>query len=376
LAIPGQYIIVLKPETSLVERDVHVNSLKARFADAQSAAFEITGVFGILDLTGYFARLNPTLLKELLDHPQVSYIEQDQVFSITSAIDSEVEEPMASITQTGATWGIDRIDQRDLPLNQRYVYNDIAGSNVDVYVVDTGVLTTHTELSGRASAAFNAITGESGSDLNGHGTHVAGTIAGTQYGVAKKSTIYGVKVLAGNGSGSTTGVISGVNYVANNKSGSRRSVANMSLGGGASTTLDSAVANAVSGGVIFAVAAGNDNANACNGSPARVASAITVGATTNTDARSSFSNFGTCVDIFAPGTSITSAWIGSNTATQTISGTSMASPHVAGVAAIQASINPSRLPSAYLSFLTSESTPNKVTNAGTGSPNRLLFSSQ
>jgi len=372
MAVPNQYIVVLHPTTSLVERDAHVSLLKAQIAE--SAAAEVTGVFGILDLVGYFARLTPELLKQILENPQVKYVEQDQVMSITAAVEAEDEAPLAVITQVGATWGLDRIDQRDLPLNQQFIYDTKAGTGVDAYIVDTGLLITHTQFGGRASAVFTAITTEANTDLNGHGTHVGGTVAGTTYGVAKGATLYAVKVLAGSGSGTTAGVISGVNYVTNNKSGSRRSVANMSLGGGASATLDSAVANSVTAGVIFAVAAGNDNANACNSSPARVTSAITVGASASNDARSTFSNIGTCVDVFAPGTSITSAWIGSASATNTISGTSMASPHVAGVAALHASVDPALPPASYQSYIIQTASANKLTNVGTGSPNRLLYS--
>jgi len=373
MAIAGSYIVVLKPELSIVQRDVHVNQVKD-IISLDATIGEVTGVFGILDLIGYFARLSPALLKELLEHPQVLYIEQDQVFSISSVIEPEPEAPLAILTQTGATWGLDRVDQRDLPLNGLFIYDDRAGSGVDSYIIDTGVLATHNEFSGRASGAFNAITNEANTDLNGHGTHVSGTIGGNTYGVAKKTTIYGVKVLAGNGSGTTAGVISGVDYVTRSRSTTRRSVANMSLGGGASTTLDTSVANSVTAGVIYAVAAGNDNANACNGSPARVTSAITVGASTNTDARSSFSNIGTCVNLFAPGSSITSSYIGSNSATSVLSGTSMASPHVAGVAALHASVDPSLAPAQYQNWFQSAATLNKITNPGTGSPNRLLYS--
>jgi len=370
MAVPNQYIVVLDSATALVERDAHISQLKEKIGESTSA--QVTGVFNIGDLIGYYAQLTPALLKELLEHPQVKYVEQDQVMSITSVI--EPEEEFATVTQTGATWGIDRIDQRDLPLNSEFRYNDLGGAGVDAYIVDTGILITHNQFSGRATAVFNAITNEANSDLNGHGTHVSGTVGGTTYGIAKKVNLYAVKVLSGSGSGTTAGVISGVNYVTNNKSGSKRSVANMSLGGGASATLDTAVTNAVAAGIVFAVAAGNDNGNACNSSPSRVTTAITVGASANTDARSTFSNWGTCVDVFAPGTSITSAWIGSTTATSTISGTSMASPHVCGVTALHASVDPTLLPSQYQAYIIATSTAGKITNPGTGSPNRLLYS--
>jgi subtilisin family serine protease len=240
--------------------------------------------------------------------------------------------------------------------------------------VDTGVSTTHTDFSGRLRSGFSAINDSRGSnDCNGHGTHVAGTAAGTTYGVAKAASIIPVRVLDCAGSGSNTGVIAGLDWIIANHTAGVPAVANMSLGGGASFALDTAVQNAINDGVVMAVAAGNSNANACNYSPARAANAITVGATERTDVRASYSNFGSCIDIFAPGTSITSAWINSATAINTISGTSMASPHVAGVAAALLSANPTFTPADISSMLRSSATPNVVSSAGTGSPNYLLY---
>jgi len=370
MAVPNQYIVVLQPTVSILERDAHVSRLNGKIADSDA---EVQFMYSIGEFIGYSAKLTPALLKELLEDPQVQYVEQDQVMSISSAVEPEPESAFATITQTGATWGLDRIDQRDLPLNQAFVYNAAAGEDVHAYIVDTGLLVTHQQFAGRASSSYNAITNEAATDLNGHGTHVGGTVGGSTYGVAKKVTLYAVKVLSGSGSGTTAGVIAGVDHVTKNKHATKRSVANMSLGGGASATLDAAVTQAVAAGVVFSVAAGNDNANACNTSPARVTTAITVGATANTDARSSFSNFGTCVNVFAPGTSITSAWIGSATATSTISGTSMASPHVCGVTALHASIDPALPPAQYQAYITATATQNKITSVGTGSPNLLLF---
>jgi len=222
---------------------------------------------------------------------------------------------------------------------------------------------------------FNAITTEPSSDLNGHGTHCAGTAAGTTYGVAKLANLFSVKVLSAGGSGTWAGVISGIQYVTDNMSPTNPSVASMSLGGGVSPTVDAAVNASIAAGVSYSIAAGNSNANACLFSPARVPQAVTVGATTNTDARASYSNIGPCVNIFAPGTAITSDWIGStNTAINTISGTSMACPHVTGAIAIQLSLDPTLTPDEVTSVLDDFGTAGVVGNPGTGSPNLLLYS--
>jgi len=371
--IPGSYIVVLKDGLEITDRDAHIFALKDKISAAGAVDAEIGWSYNIGSLIGFSAKLTQDLLKAELAHPDVKYIECDQVMSINFEQDKEARAPLATVTQTGATWGLDRIDQRSLPLSGSYVYSSVAGSGVDVYVIDTGILTTHVDFGSRAQFVFTAITGESNTDLNGHGTHCSGTVAGTTYGVAKQASLKAVKVLSASGSGTTAGVISGVNYVTNNKSATRPSVASMSLGGGASTTLDQAVQNSIAAGTVYAIAAGNDNGNACNSSPARVATAVTVGATQSNDARSSFSNYGTCVTVFAPGTSITSDWIGSNTATNTISGTSMATPHVAGVLALQLALS-NRTPAASKTWITTNGTPGVVTNPGTGSPNILLYS--
>ena len=275
-------------------------------------------------------------------------------------------------SQTPATWGLDRIDQRDLPLNNTYNYNQ-TGQAVHAYIIDTGMRATHQQFTGRVGNGADFVgDGQGTNDCHGHGTHVAGTTGGTTYGVAKLVTLHAVRVLNCQGSGTNSGVIAGVDWVTANHGSP--AVANMSLGGGISTALDSAVNNSVNSGVSYAVAAGNSNANACNSSPARAPAANTVGSTTSTDARSSFSNFGTCLDIFAPGSSITSAWNTSDTATNTISGTSMASPHVAGAIALYLQTNPGASPSTVTNALIANSTLNHVTNAGSGSPNRLLYS--
>lgn len=308
-------------------------------------------------LNGFAVEMTEEEAIALSEDFRVAYVEEDSIVTLDA-------------TQTNAPWGLDRIDQRNRPLNGTYVFNYTA-SNVRAYVIDTGILTTHNDFGGRAANNFDAFGGN-GADCNGHGTHVAGTIGGATYGVAKGVQLRGIRVLNCQGSGTNSGVIAGVDWVRLNHVAP--AVANMSLGGGISTALDTAVNNLSNAGVPIAVAAGNSNANACNSSPARAANAITVGSTTSTDARSSFSNFGTCLDLFAPGSSILSTWFTSNTATATLSGTSMASPHVAGVAALYKGQNPSASSATVRNAIVNGATTGVVTNPGTGSPNRLLYS--
>lgn len=309
-------------------------------------------------LKGFSASLPAAAIEGLRRNPNIELIEADQEMSIVT-------------TQLSATWGLDRIDQRDLPLSTTYTY-EADGSGVSAYILDTGIRASHNGFGGRVSSGFTAIADGNGTnDCNGHGTHVAGTVGSSTWGVAKNTALIAVRVLGCNGSGTNAGVIAGIDWVTANHD--KPAVANMSLGGGASTALDQAVANAVAAGVTFVVAAGNSNANACNYSPARAPTAVTVGATTSSDARASYSNIGTCLDIFAPGSGITSTWNTSNTATNTISGTSMASPHVAGAAALYLEDNPNATPAAVTDALKANATTGKVTNPGTGSPNRLLF---
>ncbi|MDQ3634908.1 MAG: S8 family serine peptidase [Acidobacteriota bacterium] len=355
--IPNQYIVVFE--------DWAAGELGSR-SNAPAVVEEFRIVYGgkinrVFQhaVNGYSAELNETQVEALSRDPRVKYIEEDGMM-------------YANATQTNATWGLDRIDQRDLPLNGTYTYN-ADGTGVRAYIIDTGIRASHNEFGSRVTGGYTAINdGRGTDDCNGHGTHVAGTTGGSVYGVAKNVTLVPVRVLDCRGSGTTSGVIAGVDWVTANNNGAA-AVANMSLGGGASSTLDTAVSNSINAGITYAVAAGNDNLNACNYSPARVASAITVGATTNTDARASYSNFGSCLDVFAPGSSITSAWHTGDTATNTISGTSMASPHVAGVAALILQGNPTASPSSVTTTITSNATTNKVTSAGTGSPNLLLY---
>lgn len=374
--ISNQYIVVLEtPQLGSAQSRLGVGEL------VQSLLTQVGGGQVLAEyrhaLLGFTARMTPVQAAALARLPLVKLVEQDQIVTATA-------------TQTGATWGLDRIDQHNLPLSNTYIYPDQSGQGVNVYIVDTGLNATHQDFAGRVGTGRNFAPNTNGSilctllglgcptpvatntnDCNGHGTHVAGSAAGTTYGVAKRATVIPVRVLGCNGSGSNSGVIAGVDWVAANRV--LPAVANMSLGGGNSDALDQAVKNAIAQGVTFVVAAGNDNANACTGSPNRVPEAITVGATTRTDARSSFSNFGACVDVFAPGTDITSAWYTSNTATSTISGTSMASPHVAGAAALVLGANNGLSPSAVTDAILGNATLGVVSNPGSGSPNALLY---
>lgn len=361
--IKGQYIVVLKDDAQDTRRGAGL----ARATDAMSRAvdlaarhnLEVTQVYEHA-LKGFVVtNTNEKAMAALLNDPSVDFIEEDgMVFT----------QP----TQSNATWGLDRIDQRSRPLNGTFVYNTTA-TNVRVYVIDSGILASHTQFGGRVSGGATGISdGRGTSDCNGHGTHVAGTVGGSIHGVAKGVRLIPVRVFGCTGGSANSTIISGIDWVRANHI--KPAVANMSLGGGASSATDTATNNLINAGVTVVVAAGNSNANACNFSPARVANAITVGSTTSTDARSSFSNFGSCVNIFAPGSSITSAWFTSNTATNSISGTSMASPHVAGVAAMYLAGSPSASPATVRSYIYNRATTNVLTGLNTGSPNRLLFS--
>lgn len=353
--IENSYIVVLDDE---VVGEKGLMSIAPYIASelATSHRGRITNVYQHA-LNGFAVNMSEADAEALSQDFRVKFVEEDSVVT-------------ADATQSNPPWGLDRIDQRNRPLNATYTYN-WTGSGVRVYVIDTGIRTAHSQFGGRAANNFDAFGGN-GQDCNGHGTHVAGTVGGSTYGVAKNALLRGVRVLNCSGSGSNSGVIAGVDWVRLNHIAP--AVANMSLGGGISSALDTAVNNLHNANVTIAVAAGNSNgANACNFSPARAANAITVGSTTSTDARSSFSNIGTCLDIFAPGSGILSAWWTSNTATATLSGTSMASPHVAGAAALYKQANPSASSTTIRNALVNNATTNVITNAGTGSPNRLLY---
>ncbi|HYR08333.1 MAG TPA: S8 family peptidase, partial [Longimicrobium sp.] len=305
-------------------------------------------------VNGFAGEMTEDEALALSEDPRVRFVEEDQVVSLNA-------------TQTGATWGLDRIDQRNRPLSGTYTYTTTA-STVYAYVIDTGIYTSHSQFGGRASNVYDALGG-SGADCHGHGTHVAGTIGSSTYGVAKAVRLRGVRVLDCAGSGSTSGIIAAVDWVRVNRT--NPAVANLSLGGGYSSTLNTAINNLANSGVFVAVAAGNENQNACNVSPASAASATTVASSTSSDAKSSFSNYGSCVDLYAPGSSITSTWL--NGGTNTISGTSMASPHVAGVAALYKATYGNAATSTIDSWIKTNATANVITGNPSGTPNRLLY---
>ena len=354
----GRYIVVLNEKRGAVAPQAAQVDLPAVVAKARSFRGAQVRAQYEAALVGFTADLSPAQAAELAADPRVAYVEPDgPVYAVGSG------------TQSNATWGIDRVDDRS-GRDGTYTW-EADGTGVTAYIIDTGIRTSHTDFGGRASRGFDAFSdGQNSEDCNGHGTHVAGTVGGSTYGIAKNVDLVAVRVLNCSGSGSYSGVIAGIDWVVANASGP--SVANMSLGGGASSSVDAAVNNAVASGVAMAVAAGNDNRDACNYSPARAANAMTVGSSTSSDARSSFSNYGSCVDLFAPGSSITSAWYTSNTATTTISGTSMASPHVAGAAALYLDANPTASAEQVSAAVYDAATPNAVSNASSAN-DRLLY---
>ncbi|GAA1339770.1 S8 family peptidase [Saccharothrix algeriensis] len=347
-------------------KDAYIVVLKDSAVDAQRTpdkASELARRYGgrlkltyTTALRGFSVSLSEAQARKLAADPAVDYVEQDGIARATG-------------TQDNPTWGLDRVDQKNLPLDRKYTYANTA-PNVTAYVIDTGIHKAHGDFGGRASDGYDFIDNDSvAQDCNGHGTHVAGTIGSNTYGVAKGVKLVGVRVLNCQGSGEWSQVIGGIDWVA--KNAVKPAVANMSLGGGADSSVDNAVKRAIASGVTFAVASGNDNRDACGTSPARTPEAITVNATDSSDNRSTFSNYGSCTDIFAPGTSITSTW--HNGGTNSISGTSMATPHVAGAAALYLSDKTTATPAEVAKALTDNATAGVVKNAGANSPNRLLY---
>ena len=356
-AVPDSYIVVFKDGSSDAVSASSVAATSKSLAATHKA--KITHNYTSV-LRGFAATMSEKEARKLAADSRVAFVEQNTKVTISA---EQTNPP---------NWGLDRSDQARLPLDRKYTYASKA-ENVNAYIIDTGINTGHRDFGGRASVGTDTVRdGRNGVDCNGHGTHVAGTVGGEAHGLAKGVKLFAVRVLDCQGSGTNAGVIGGVDWVT--KNARKPAVANMSLGGGASSALDRAVKRSISAGVVYALAAGNENADACNSSPARTPEAITVGATARSDARASFSNFGRCVDLFAPGQEITSTWIGGDGATRTISGTSMASPHVAGAVALYLAKNAGASPADVQSALVGCATSGVVTNPGTGSPNKLLLS--
>ncbi|MEU1282219.1 S8 family serine peptidase [Streptomyces sp. NPDC005805] len=345
-AVTGSYIVLLDEK-----------------ADKKKLAKEYGGTFKrnySSAVNGFSASgLSETEAKRLAADPAVGKVVQNKKFTINAT------------QENPPSWGLDRVDQEDTAGDSKYTYPDTAGEGVTAYVIDTGVRVSHADFEGRATHGFDAIDNDdTADDGNGHGTHVAGTIAGAAHGVAKKTKIVAVRVLDDNGSGTTEQVVAGIDWVTQNANGP--SVANMSLGGGADEALDEAVRKAVASGITFGVAAGNESSDAGQSSPARVQEAITVASSTEADEQSDFSNYGEVVDIYAPGSDITSAWNDSDEGTKTISGTSMATPHVVGAAAVYLAGHQDAAPADVATALTEGATADKITNPSAGTPNKLL----
>ncbi|MFE9402013.1 S8 family peptidase [Streptomyces sp. NPDC006530] len=350
-AVPGSYIVTLKDAVA------RADSAAGR-AVARKYGVTVKRTYRQA-VNGYAVRASEAQAERLARDPAVASVSADRTFHVTA---SQPRPP---------SWGLDRIDQPKLPLDRRYTYPAGAGSGVTAYIIDSGVRITHQDFGGRASDGYDAIDDDLvAQDGNGHGTHVAAIAAGSRYGVAKKAKIVAVRVLDDAGSGTTEQIVAGIDWVT--RHAAKPAVANLSLSGGVDAVVDQAVRRSIASGVTYTVAAGNDSQDASLHSPARVREAITVGATTERDARDSLSNYGGALDLFAPGESIASAWNASDTATVTDSGTSMAAPHVAGAAALYLADHPTARPAQVAAALTTAATTGVVTRPGAGSPNRLL----
>ncbi|KAH7403226.1 peptidase S8/S53 domain-containing protein [Cadophora sp. MPI-SDFR-AT-0126] len=354
--VKDSYIVVYQKDVTAAALASHIEEVNSLIAKREVGGIGAT--YDIGTFKGYQITTDAATLGAIAASPDVAYIEKDQKV-YASALTS----------QTGATWGLGRISHRNQD-STTYIYDSTAGSGTTVFVVDTGILISHSQFGGRATWGANFVD-SSNTDGNGHGTHCAGTIAGSTYGVAKAARLVAVKVLDASGGGTTSGVISGIQWVGTNAPAN--SVLSMSLGGGLSSSLNTAVRNTIARGVTVVVAAGNENQNAANVSPASEPLAITVGAIDINDNRASFSNYGSVVDIFAPGVNVLSSWIGSNSATNTISGTSMACPHVAGLAAYLIALEGLSTPAAVQSRIKALGTTGKVISPGSGSPNLIAY---
>jgi subtilisin family serine protease len=361
----ARYIVTLQKSVGDVDKEA-----KELKAEAGTGAVVDT----YTKVKGFLVNATSSEAKELRSQPEVKAVEKDGVVSLKA-------------TQNGPPWGLDRIDQRNRPLSNTYTYNQ-TGVGVDAYMIDTGIHATHQDFSGRVQPGTNTVDASpSTTDCNGHGTHTAGTVGGETYGVAKDVTLIAVRVFGCGNTTATSDIIEGVDWVVANHNAGEPAVANMSLGGGASAAMDNAVAAMIADGVSTSVASGNESANACNSSPGRLATAITVGATDINDARASFSNFGTCVDLHGPGVGVVSAAPSSDTATATLSGTSMATPHVAGAAALYLESNPGASPATVHNAIVTNATTGVISGIQTscsfldnllgtctaGTPNKLLF---
>ena len=365
--VVGQYIVVYKDELQ------GMSAMSSTTSEVEAAGGEILYTYAAA-INGFSAKLNDEVLNKLRQDPNLAYIEEDQKISVS---DDENGEVNTQSIETGIpSWGIDRIDQRFLPLDDRYYYPSSSGVGVHVYVVDTGIRFDHEQFGGRAVSGYDFVNYDAdASDCDGHGTHVAGTIGGTTVGVAKNVSLIAVRVLDCGGNGTISQVLAGIDWVAANAV--KPAVANMSLGGGASTSIDTAVKNAINKGITFVVASGNDGYDACLYSPARVSSAITVGATDSSDRDTSFSNYGSCLDLYAPGAGITSSTITNTNTYESWNGTSMATPHVTGAVALYLAGNPTASPATVASAIITNSTKNVIyfPYGQGGSPNRLLYTS-
>jgi subtilisin family serine protease len=352
-AVPGEYIVVFRPHVT------NPKALAAQLVSAQRGTLRFTYTSAI---KGFAAQLSPAAAQALARNPQVAYVEPDQEFSI---------DVTQSMDANGDPWGLDRVDQQSGPLSRTYTYN-ATGAGIHAYIIDTGIWTLHADFGGRANNVYDAFgSGGTGQDCNGHGTHVAGTIGGTTYGLAKGASLHGVRVLSCAGVGLTSQIIAGVDWVRQNAI--KPAVANMSLGGGLSTALNDATTNLWNSGVFVAVAAGNDNLDACTASPASASGAFTAAASTKTDAKASYSNWGSCVEAYAPGSAIVSDFLGGTT--MSLSGTSMASPHFAGVALLYKATFGDQPSATVANWIVTNATNGVITGNTAGTPNRLLFKS-